>query len=392
MVLEESVSVLGLSVADLLGWLGITAHVDQSGKMDNPYWLTEMQRTKLSTVMRVSEQTIIDASFSFFDKPMASSKRHWVSPDVTRQTRNNIAEALRITSSTCLCPRCLAERRSPRLVWRTGWLFACIHHQVLLNETCPRCHSPFGMYRRQTRIPHLARCENHPPKGECCEQSLTDMSTISIADYPRLIRSQGRLEAALNGRTPRFVGQRTTPIEYLHGLSEVVEFLKFVAVGKSLGALPTKILELFETHVQARHTHGQEIQTDAELETTEPSQQSPDASNLLAAVISTTLEIADLNDPKAAEDRLMLVVETACADHPANPQRVFDYIRRFMQRQRYPRLSVVFKELARRVQKKYKLYEQTDSVFSNHSSDRILGMGDGMLTGDRNSVLKIFNR
>jgi hypothetical protein len=42
------------------------------------------------------------------------------------------------------CPHCLTQHDGRwRLAWRMPWVFACVAHHVLLNDTCPTCtHTP----------------------------------------------------------------------------------------------------------------------------------------------------------------------------------------------------------------------------------------------------------
>ncbi len=41
-----------------------------------------------------------------------------------------------------ICPSCMAEGRSRRQSWRSALVAACEHHEILLQDTCPRCTSP----------------------------------------------------------------------------------------------------------------------------------------------------------------------------------------------------------------------------------------------------------
>ncbi len=356
-VLEQTAGALELSVSELLGWIGVPRIPDPPSRIDDPPWLNPAQLARLAQITGVPEKSITNANLSFFDAALASSKRQRATVSASRRTHAAIIGALRVRHSTRLCPRCLAEGRQKRLAWRTGWLFACTRHRVLLVATCPRCGLPFDAHCRQSRVPDLRRCDNHPAKGEKCEQLLSDIPTVNIDGFPELIRSQGRLEAALTGRTLRFVGQRTTPVEYLYGLKELVDVLEAVAVVGELGELPPEVLNRFEAQVRSRAVQWQR-RNEHTPDGLSPAPFSSESDiELLSAVVSTALEIADSKSLQAAEDRMMYLIESCCAVAADEPRRILNAITRHVQRQRRPRLYVAFRELYDRVRHRYKLYE-----------------------------------
>jgi hypothetical protein len=43
--------------------------------------------------------------------------------------------------SIAICPACVAERRPHHLSWRHVFVTACLHHELVLRDTCPRCRT-----------------------------------------------------------------------------------------------------------------------------------------------------------------------------------------------------------------------------------------------------------
>jgi uncharacterized protein (DUF983 family) len=84
------------------------------------------------------------------------------------------------------CPQCLAEDERPymRRQWRLGFVTACVKHNMMLRDRCPRC----GAFIHQHRSPSLRHCFQ-------CGLDLTKVKTDSPA--PEAVAFQSQLEQAL---------------------------------------------------------------------------------------------------------------------------------------------------------------------------------------------------
>lgn len=357
-VIENVSSTVGIPVTVLLRWLDITKKLDHSNQLDHSDWLTREEITTLSRAMRIPEAEIMNARMSQVDAKIAPAKRRWVSITSARRTRQEITTTLRISESTRVCPLCISERRPVRLLWRTGWMFACTRHQVLLVDTCPTCCLPLGAYRRPARVLIPNCCNNHPPKGLHCQQSLSEIPTISIERFPKLLQAQGKLEAAMSGRETSLAGKNRTPLDFLRSLREIIEFLEIAAPVETLCALPQQVLERVNRHAQIRMLENNDLRGDSsvlELETTQAF--SVRETKLFAATIPLALEIARLESLQAIEDCFMNLVQWHCLTAPKNSRPLMAWATNRTHRKRRSPLFVVFRELSNRIKHHYGLYD-----------------------------------
>jgi hypothetical protein len=92
------------------------------------------------------------------------------------------------------CPLCLAESGGRwRLCWRLGWAFACLRHNCLLVDDCPRCGQPQRVTQsRWLTVPYPNRCL-HSNRTEPCNADLTDAPVITLTETDQIIRTQRML-------------------------------------------------------------------------------------------------------------------------------------------------------------------------------------------------------
>ncbi len=126
-----------------------------------------------------------------------------------------------LTDSTRYCPRCLRGDGSPiqnlyggtwRLFWHLPIAFACLDHQVMLQDTCPACRLPAqsGHSGISTRlVPNPIKAGHHPvecrnnsdgtPTGSVCGRRLDDASDLHESAFvPELADLQSKLLAMLS--------------------------------------------------------------------------------------------------------------------------------------------------------------------------------------------------
>lgn len=108
------------------------------------------------------------------------------------------------------CPHCLGASGGTWLLqWRLMWSFACVQHQCLLAEHCPRCgrrqRAPQPLHAAPPRPVHCAHpspttTDRNRPR---CDADLADTPVITLeADDPTLLAQQVLLDlvAAENGQ------------------------------------------------------------------------------------------------------------------------------------------------------------------------------------------------
>lgn len=124
------------------------------------------------------------------------------------------------------CPQCFAETGGRwNLSWRLGWSFACLRHQCLLADACPRCNRIQRMYRFRAERPiHPAQC-GYPAvggtRGTRCETDLRETATVRFdPDHPLLEAQRFLLETIENGQAS-FGVYASTPIASVQALADV---------------------------------------------------------------------------------------------------------------------------------------------------------------------------
>lgn len=105
------------------------------------------------------------------------------------------------------CPQCLASNGGRWLShWRLNWSFACIEHQRLLADVCPKCQ---GLQRqrphplRHVPVPsQCARIRATAARGSSslCTAALSTADMESLRDVPVVIRTQGHILKLLAGQ------------------------------------------------------------------------------------------------------------------------------------------------------------------------------------------------
>jgi TniQ len=108
--------------------------------------------------------------------------------------------------SSRLCPDCLKANGGRWLSsWRLNWSFACVMHECLLADTCPRCH---GAQRRAThalnRVPLPGRCAGTRSVDDVggsspCLADLGAAVTPSLRAMPSIVQAQQRINDVLTG-------------------------------------------------------------------------------------------------------------------------------------------------------------------------------------------------
>lgn len=58
---------------------------------------------------------------------------------VARPTRGLLDRRFERLRSVAICPACAAERRPHHVSWRHAFVTTCLHHELVLQDACPRC-------------------------------------------------------------------------------------------------------------------------------------------------------------------------------------------------------------------------------------------------------------
>lgn len=172
-------------------------------------------------------------------------------------------------SGSVCCPACLREDAGGwRIRWKVWTSFACLRHQRLLLDQCPRCERRTGSYRADqgnrprfaTHPPAPGRCANSLSVGAAgvgraarpCGQDLMDLATLDLSGAPRLLRAQRQINEVLETRTALVAGRPVPGLTYFGHLRSLVTLALHVAAPEDLGALPVPIRAALEAYVSQR--------------------------------------------------------------------------------------------------------------------------------------------
>ncbi len=166
------------------------------------------------------------------------------------------------TRSACACPECIAEDRGAwQLQWLLPWSFACLRHNLVLPQHCPKCRQPLrsnisarpNAFSLASGIPVTGCCENRLGFGEKVESTdskcgfeLAQMQAISLVEWSALIAAQQRLNDAMEGKTMKVGGQAVSSVDYLKDIRVISKLLLFASDMKLLENLPGEMANYIE--------------------------------------------------------------------------------------------------------------------------------------------------
>jgi TniQ len=178
------------------------------------------------------------------------------------------------------CRRCLQELGAWMVSWQLRWSFACARHGVLLRRRCPSCGAvPVAVLReswprdRDGVLSDPTRCAHRSSRG-LCRGRLARADATAVSDAT--LAAQRLINALLDGEpNPPLAGLELDPPSYLRDLRSLCKIVHRHA--------PTPAYQ------RSRAQSGQRLRDD-------PAE--------LAAVLPTTLTLADLPDPDTLAETL----------------------------------------------------------------------------------------
>ncbi len=190
----ESIAVrLDMPLRAIIGPLGL-ARVRAAGnkKVKPPEWvvcLRPQEAQHLSAVTGVDAAVLRSMTLQSFDGQA-------IRLDLARRAVEPVVLWGRRGSR--FCPDCLAADGGRwQIRWRLGWSFACVTHQRLLADTCPRCLRPARLKMPSlTLVPAPGRC-GLPQLGAArklftprCDHPLADTPTMRLPTDSPIIEAQ----------------------------------------------------------------------------------------------------------------------------------------------------------------------------------------------------------
>ena len=206
------------------------------------------------------------------------------------------------------CPHCLGASGGTWLLqWRLMWSFACLQHQCLLAEQCPRCgrrqRAPQPVNAAPPRPVHCA----HPSPTTTgrnrprCDADLADTPVITLeADHPTLLTQQVLVDllAADSGRFGLYA-QHPTPVR------DVLADIRILGRGILSATAGRHVDDLLPAELAAQYRHQRQ------------SANAPMSSSVLTCAAAITAAVTVLSRPDFG---------SAAAPLAALPEEVSRYV------------------------------------------------------------------
>jgi hypothetical protein len=305
--LEALAHRMHMPVGALLHSVGLNRRVypRREGAPQGRNWMNGLQPDEASAIASVTgaaETTLTSMTLAAYDG------RALVIDPSTRQVRRGILWGRNAGSR--YCPSCLAESGGRwSLIWRLGWSFACLRHQCLLADTCPRCSRLQRMYHyRAEQLLHPAYC-GYPAVGRTrstrCETDLRETIPVFLGHGHPALDAQRLILEAIEAGEARFGVYASTPLPTGQALADVKAIAaRALADASSSGLssrLPADIRNLYEEYLKAQ---PQESRNLPRVATVAPGRMSPPRAVTAAAGVLAAIEV--LGQPSIASAGLSL--------------------------------------------------------------------------------------
>lgn len=234
------------------------------------------------------------------------------------------AEWAGFSGSVC-CPACLREDDGGwRIRWKLWTSFACLQHQALLVDRCPRCERRTGSYRADqgnrprfaTHVPSPGRCSNSLAVGAAgsgkaarpCGQDLTVVPTVDLSGAPRLLDAQRTILAALAAGSAEVASKQVTALTYFRHLRSLVALALHAGEPDDLGKLPPAIRGALEEHFSERDDtrRGEAGRKGTSLH---PYKAPPEDVRLIAATLPWAVEVLGQLDQLSLTEALWPMID-----------------------------------------------------------------------------------
>lgn len=271
-------------------------------------WMNGLQPDEASVIASVTgaaEATLTSMTLAAYDG------RALVIDPSTRQVRKGILWGRNAGSR--YCPSCLAESGGRwSLTWRLGWSFACLRHQCLLADTCPRCSRLQRMYRyRAERLLHPAYC-GYPAVRRTtrtrCETDLRETTPVFLGPGHPALNAQRLILEAIEAGEARFGVYAATPLPTRQALADVKAIAaRALADASSSGLssrLPADIRDLYEQYLIAQPQESRNLRNLPRVASVAPGRMSPPRAVTAAAGVLAAIEV--LGQPSIASAGLSL--------------------------------------------------------------------------------------
>lgn len=172
-------------------------------------------------------------------------------------------------STSHACTSCVAQSGGAwQLRWKFPWSFACTHHESLLVDTCPKCHKTIGHDSvgmrpvRRSLVPTPGACRNQvllDPDNrrkriswETCGYPLEMVEAHSLRTWPKLLETQSRINAALEGGEVSIAGKEVSSITYFSDLKLICSLILSWVAAEDVEHLPPAVLAEISERVHKR--------------------------------------------------------------------------------------------------------------------------------------------
>jgi hypothetical protein len=245
-----------MPAGDLLRSVGLGRR-NQRKAPDEPHgdWMIQLQPDEAASIAAVTGTTaslVMTMTLAAYD-----GRALFIDPDSGQVNRRRLWGR---NAGSRYCPACLAVTGGRwSLAWRLGWSFACVRHQCLLADACPRCGRMQRIRRfRDGRTLDPAYC-GYPSVGSTastrCGTDLRDTVPVQLpSDHPALSAQQLILDVIEAGQASFGVYTRF-PAASVNALADVRAIAGRALAPASADRLPQHLPpDLLEAYQEAQGT------------------------------------------------------------------------------------------------------------------------------------------
>lgn len=160
---------------------------------------------------------------------------HGINPQDQHSYRHIAARGWAAIHGSQVCPQCLASTGVWQLRWRTPYAAICVEHGTYLLARCPECRRPFRDQRHSPLRAVGASLECGNPLGAGPRKHCrTNLAQLTTAPAPQAeVRTQRRIDAALDGSGAEVLGAEQSAEEYLRELRALAVLLLHLAAQRT---------------------------------------------------------------------------------------------------------------------------------------------------------------
>jgi hypothetical protein len=294
---------LHMSAGDLLRSVGLTRSAKRKTATGHrKSWMIQLKLAEAEAVAYVTgvpAQQVMAMTLSAYD-----GRALLIDPKSGEVNRHRLWGR---NAGSRYCPHCLAETGGRwNLSWRLGWSFACLYHQCLLADACPRCNRiPRQHVISGIGVRHPAHCGYAIGRtGRArCGTDLREAVTFCFTDGHPVLTAQQALEETIAAGQASFGVYAQQPVPSQYALADVKAIAARALAHRNADALAGRLpADLRGACRQAQAVVP--IRPGAQPNFASPGRMAPSQAAITAAGVVAAIDVLGRPSPGEARDTL----------------------------------------------------------------------------------------